>query len=234
LSILREGKPIALVVYSPGGSARYAYELAMLLRRHCGGFLAVVPRYAKSAATILTLGANEILMNVHAELGPLDAQIYDPEHQVEEHRPSLDEVEALEQLRAFAVQVFLEIMPVLTEGSDLKTSSLMPVASDFATRLVAPLFDKIDVARYAEVSRALKLGEEYARRLLDMNYGPDAERISRFLTRRYPEHGFPIYSEELREIGLRVATPVDPVQSILEEMTVVLRGITLIGRVVTG
>lgn len=206
----------------------------MLLRRHCGGYLAVVPRYAKSAATILTLGANEILMNVHAELGPVDAQIYDPERQVEEHRPALDEVEALAQLGDFAVQMFLEIMPVLTKGSDLKTSSLMPVASDFATRLVAPLFDKVDVARYAQVSRTLKVGEEYARRLLEKNYGPDAERIARFLTRKYPEHGFPIYSEELREIGLKVATPADQLRSILEEMTVYLRGETLIGRVVAG
>lgn len=93
LSILREGEPIALLVYSPGGMARYAYELAMLLRRHCGGFVAVIPRYAKSAATLLALGADEILMNVHAELGPLDAQIYDPERQ-EGHRSALDEAMA--------------------------------------------------------------------------------------------------------------------------------------------
>ena len=154
LSILRKGEPIALVVYSPGGSARYAYELAMLLRRHCGGFLAVVPRYAKSAATILTLGANEILMNVHAELGPVDAQIYDPERQ-EQLCPALNEAETLDELGAFAVHVFHEMMPLLSKGSDLTTSSLMPIASEFATRLVAPLFDKIDVVRYTQVSRAL-------------------------------------------------------------------------------
>ncbi|HQU46657.1 MAG TPA: hypothetical protein PK867_27875 [Pirellulales bacterium] len=233
LSILREGEPIALVVYSPGGSARYAYELAMLLRRHCGGFVAVVPRYAKSAATLLTLGADEILMNVHAELGPLDAQIYDPEHQ-EEHRPALDEVQALEELSAFALRVFDEMMPRLIGGSDLRTSSLMPVAGEFVARLAAPLFDKIDVVRYTQVARQLKIGEEYAKRLLEKTYGPDAERISRWLTRQYPEHGFPIYSEELREIGLRIGTPTDAIRSILEEMTVYLRGETLIGRVITG
>lgn len=234
LSILREGEPIALSVYSPGGVARYAYELAMLLRRHCGGFMAVVPRYAKSAATLLTLGANEILMNVHAELGPLDAQIYDPEYQVQ-NRPALDEVQALEQLSAFALRVFDdEIMPTLIHASDLKTSALMPVAIDFATRIVAPLFDKIDVVRYTQVSRQLRIAEEYAKRLLTQAYGPDAERISRVLNSQYPEHGFPIYREEVREIGLRLATLTVPVRSILEEMTVCLRGATLIGRLVTG
>lgn len=39
--------PIALVIDSPGGSADVAYRLAKLLRDHCGGFVAVVPRYAK-------------------------------------------------------------------------------------------------------------------------------------------------------------------------------------------
>jgi ClpP class serine protease len=34
----------------------------MLLKRHCGGFVAVVPRYAKSAATLLALGADEIIL----------------------------------------------------------------------------------------------------------------------------------------------------------------------------
>lgn len=233
LSILREGEPIALLVYSPGGIARYAYELAMLLRRHCGGFMAVIPRYAKSAATLLTLGADEILMNVHAELGPLDAQIYDPEHQ-EGPRSALDEVQALDQLSAFAMHVFDEIMPRLIEGSDKKMSSLMPVASDFVTQLVAPLFNKIDVVRYTQVSRQLKIAEEYAKRLLRHAYGPDADRISRFLNWQYPEHGFPIYSEEVREIGLRLAALTDPIRSILEEMTVCLRGMTLIGRVLTA
>jgi ClpP class serine protease len=55
-------KKIALVIESPGGSAKSAFQLAMLLKRHCGGFVAVVPRYAKSAATLLALGADEIIL----------------------------------------------------------------------------------------------------------------------------------------------------------------------------
>jgi hypothetical protein len=52
----------ALVIATPGGSAKSAFQLAMLLKRHCGGFVAVVPRYAKSAATLLALGADEIIL----------------------------------------------------------------------------------------------------------------------------------------------------------------------------
>ena len=59
---LPKKEKIALVIESPGGSAKSAFQLAMLLKRHCGGFVAVVPRYAKSAATLLALGADEIIL----------------------------------------------------------------------------------------------------------------------------------------------------------------------------
>jgi len=87
---LRQGQRIALVIDSAGGKANAAYELATLLRRHCGGFVAVVPRRAKSAATLLALGADKIFMNENAELGPLDVQIWDPDR--EESLSGLDEV----------------------------------------------------------------------------------------------------------------------------------------------
>src|SRR5262249_22197801 len=56
------GKPIALLVDSPGGYAESAYTLARVLNTHCGRFTAVVPRYAKSAATLLTLGASALIV----------------------------------------------------------------------------------------------------------------------------------------------------------------------------
>lgn len=74
--------------------ANSAYELAMLLRRHCGGFDAIIPRRAKSAATLLSLGADSIYMNDHAELGPLDFQVFDRDR--EELLSGLDEVQSLE------------------------------------------------------------------------------------------------------------------------------------------
>ena len=52
---MEPGKPVALLIDSAGGYARSAYQLAMLFRKHCGEFVAVVPRYAKSAATLLAL-----------------------------------------------------------------------------------------------------------------------------------------------------------------------------------
>ena len=76
-SQLAESERIALIVDSPGGEGRSAYSLARLLQRHCDGWTAVVPRYAKSAATLLVMGADRIYMGRDAELGPLDAELAD-------------------------------------------------------------------------------------------------------------------------------------------------------------
>jgi ClpP class serine protease len=74
VSVLPEGEKIALIVDSPGGEAKAAHQIARLIRKRCEGFVGIVPEYAKSAATLLLLGSDKIIMGKNAELGPLDAR----------------------------------------------------------------------------------------------------------------------------------------------------------------
>lgn len=68
---LPDDKPVALLIHSLGGDPSAAYQLAKTLRRRCGSFVAIVPRRAKSAATLLSLGAKSIALGAAGELGPL-------------------------------------------------------------------------------------------------------------------------------------------------------------------
>src|SRR5262249_13538819 len=68
---------MALLIHSKGGYAEPAYRIARLLQKRCAGFTSIVPQAAMSAATLLTLGANSIVLGEDAELGPLDAQFFD-------------------------------------------------------------------------------------------------------------------------------------------------------------
>ncbi|HUY35880.1 MAG TPA: hypothetical protein VMV69_24280 [Pirellulales bacterium] len=228
-SMLKKNEKIALLIDSNGGLANSAYELAMLLRRHCGGFVSVIPRHAKSAATLLSLGADQIIMNDHAELGPLDVQVWDADR--EEMLSGLDEVQALEQLNTFAMGAFDKMMFLLLRRTKKKSKSIMPLVAEFVARLAEPMFEKIDVVRYTQMSRALKIAEEYAKRLLVNTYGDSAAEISRILIENYPEHGFPIYPSEIRGIGLKLAPLDDELRSTLEEITLNLSGITCVGRI---
>jgi len=64
------------MISSPGGDPNAAEKLLMMFReRFPDGFNVIVPDYAKSAATMLALGSDKIIMGYLAELGPIDPQL---------------------------------------------------------------------------------------------------------------------------------------------------------------
>lgn len=71
----KERKPILLILYSPGGYSNSAYLIGKLCREYSKGrFAIIVPRQAKSAATLLCCAADEVHMGSLSELGPIDPQ----------------------------------------------------------------------------------------------------------------------------------------------------------------
>lgn len=64
-----------LMINSPGGSGETAEKVIEMCRQHCRKeFRVVVPNFAKSAATMIALGADAIVMGYLSELGPIDPQ----------------------------------------------------------------------------------------------------------------------------------------------------------------
>ncbi len=228
---LPSDKRLALLIHSAGGSADAAYEIAMLLRRHCGGFIAVIPRYAKSAATLLALGAQEIWLGDSAQLGPVDAQIRDYERETE--LSALDEVQALERLHAFSLEAADRTLLSLKRRTRKQYSTLLPLALDFAANLMRPLLDKIDTVHYTQMDRTLREAEEYAARLLiPLHSVQQARRIAHQLVTAYPTHGFIIDAAEASALGLRVKSPMaDTIEAAMEALVPYLGTVTVIGRV---
>jgi Serine dehydrogenase proteinase len=70
-------KGLALMVSSPGGDGVAAERIVNTCRAYSGtgDYWAVVPGRAKSAATIICMGASRIFMAAPSELGPVDPQI---------------------------------------------------------------------------------------------------------------------------------------------------------------
>lgn len=230
---LPANQPVALVLNSPGGSARCAYGLARILHRRCGGFTAVVPDAAMSAATLLSLGADQIVMGPDASLGPLDAQIMDIE--AETVGSVLNEVQALERLRAYSLESVDQAMQLLLGRTGKRVETLLPHVLRFVADSMQPLLDKIDVVHYNERARILKVGEEYAVRLLRRQHphmpgNPDeARKIASALVENYPEHGFWIDREEAKSIGLAIAANNDKLDGILESLWEGVQGVIAIG-----
>jgi hypothetical protein len=75
LMSIGEVDQLNLILNSPGGDGPTAEKMIELCRAYCKEFRVIVPNRAKSAATLIALGADEIIMGYCSELGPVDAQV---------------------------------------------------------------------------------------------------------------------------------------------------------------
>src|SRR5512137_1131884 len=69
--------PIDIILHTPGGLALAATQIAMALKAHPSKKTVIVPHYAMSGGTLIAFAADEILMDFHAALGPVDPQLGD-------------------------------------------------------------------------------------------------------------------------------------------------------------
>ncbi len=140
-----------------------------------------------------------------AQLGPLDAQVWDPER--EAYSSALNEVQALERLHTQAVAEIDEMVPLLVGRTGKKVETILPLVLDFVAKMKRPLLEKIDTVHYTQQSRSLKEAEDYAIRLLTASgLYPNPRNIAARLVNRYSDHSFVIDRNEASEF-LRVIRP---------------------------
>lgn len=179
-------KKLAVVIDSGGGDIHAAYNLAQLFRQYGKDRLTfIIPRWAKSAATLLICGGNEILMTPVAEIGPLDPQINvtNPfEKRAERFSP-------------------LHIESTLQLIRDEFDSGNKALAEGLLNRLQYPM-------TLGNFKKSLDLGKDYLEKLLTSRMLKDdnnvANKIATSLTMGYADHGWCIKADEARELGLKV------------------------------
>ena len=73
-----EKESLCVMLYTFGGSADAAYHIGTRLQDFAGNkkLIFIVPRYAKSAGTLLACSGDEIYATPITELGPIDPQVY--------------------------------------------------------------------------------------------------------------------------------------------------------------
>jgi hypothetical protein len=70
-----------LLLETPGGDGETAVRLVRSAQQRCRELTVIVPNQAKSAGTILLMGAHHILMGPTSDLGPIDPQFPSPQGQ---------------------------------------------------------------------------------------------------------------------------------------------------------
>jgi len=67
--------PIDIILHTPGGLVLAAEQISFALIRHKAKVTVFVPHYAMSGGTMISMAADEIIMDENAVLGPVDPQL---------------------------------------------------------------------------------------------------------------------------------------------------------------
>jgi hypothetical protein len=175
-----------VIIESPGGDINAAYNISSLFQKYGSkNLIFIIPRWAKSAATLIACAGEEILMTPVGELGPLDPQI-----------TQFNPVE--ERFETFSP---LHINTTLEMIRNEFASGNKDLAEGLLKRLQFPL-------TLGSFVKANEIGEQYLTKLLKERMEKtgklvqDAAKIARCLSREYADHGFCINLVEAKSIGL--------------------------------
>jgi hypothetical protein len=185
-----------LFLCSDGGDSVLPWRLVPVFRHFAKSFAVLVPYHAYSAATILALGANEIVMHPFGVLGPIDPTVtneFNP--QIQPGRLSGISVEDVKAYVNFVKQTV-----GITHEDEL-------------VQMLAILAEKIHPLALGNVERFLSQSRMIARKLLKTHMGlvseRDIEDIVENLASKLYFHGHPINRTEAeKELRLKVAQDV--------------------------
>lgn len=131
--------PIDILLHTPGGLVLAAEQISRALLRHEAKVSVIIPHFAMSGGTMISLAADEIIMDCNAVMGPVDPQLGQyPAASILQavKQKNIDEVDdntliladmagkAIRQVEEFVFMVLSEKMPeraremakMLTEG----------------------------------------------------------------------------------------------------------------------
>lgn len=197
---------------SGGGDAHAAFKLYRELRSRCCELRAVVPDYAKSAATLLAIGCDRIFASPSADFGPLDVQIPHPDRE-DRIVSSLAGANAAEHLATLGVNLMLATGRKVIDFTSLPRGEVIKHVLMYSADILKPVLSKLDPQLIHEAAEQLKVTRQYAEILLKSLNSPlpdsNAKEISRKLVTQYPTHGYVIDLHELKRLGLACSPLAD-------------------------
>jgi len=186
-----ENKRIDLLIYSLGGDVSVPWRMVSMIREFCNEFNVLIPYRAHSGATLISIGADNIIMGKKAELGPIDPTL---ERFIDRNTPP--ERIAVEDVKSFLA--FIKDRAEITD-QNAKTQLLKVLVEDIGPRVLGSV-GRMDhhirlIARKLLTTRKEMIAEEKLNPIIDI------------LTTEMYFHGHAIGRKEAKDIGLPIIYP---------------------------
>jgi hypothetical protein len=212
-----------LVLVTPGGDPDAAYKMSRYLQHRYDSYKTLISGYCKSAGTLMAIGADELVFTPYGELGPLDVQMAKTD-KIASMESGLNITEAFVTLEDTARKTYQNMISDIlsSSGGIVSFQTASHAATEIVTALYGPIFGRIDPEEVGSRSRAMRIGEDYGRRLSQKweNLRPDAIGV---LSQTYSSHGFVIDFIEAQSLFDRVRVANDAEMELVLELGVLAR-----------
>ena len=204
LDIIGKADKISLILYTRGGDTLAAWNIVNLIREFCHELEVIVPNKCRSSGTLMSLGANNIIMTKQATLGPIDPSI------TRAMSPLIPNTTPPQKLSLSVESVKGYIQLLKNEFGVHEDKSM----SDAYIKLA----EYIHPVVLGDVYRTQKQIQMLAKKLLVMGgYKEDIiNKIVSFLCSDSGSHDYTINRSEARELGLHVESPSQEVYTELK------------------
>jgi hypothetical protein len=190
---------ITLYLYTRGGDTMAAWGLINLMNQFCNNYEVIIPSKARSAGSLMCLGADRIVMTKQATLGPIDPSLnshLNPQNPTVPQNPQARVPVSVESIKGYFDYAKQELN-ISNEG-DL-------------SNIFLALSQQIHPIVIGNVFRSRQQIQMLASNLLTKHFPNDqakVQRIIKFLCSDSGSHDYPIFRREAEEqLGLNVEKP---------------------------
>ncbi|ROH89024.1 serine protease [Stagnimonas aquatica] len=201
-------KKISLILHTNGGHTSAAWRLINLIRTFCDELEVLIPLKALSSGTLISIGADKIIMTKQAALGPID--------------PSL--VHALSPTVPGPFPGQVQRVPASVEAVrgylDHATQDLKITDEAARASLLIDLSNKIHPLVLGEIFRSRQQIRYLAKKLLSPQIR-DAKKVDKiidFLCADSGSHDYTINRREAHELGLPTGKPSESFYRLLRDV----------------
>ncbi|MDX9913272.1 MAG: hypothetical protein RBS77_01700 [Candidatus Moranbacteria bacterium] len=201
---------IDLILYSAGGDTMVPWRLVSMIREYCDKFSVIIPYKAHSAATMISLGADEIVMSDMSELSPIDPSTQNFFNPVDPQNPQSRIPISVEEVMSYF---------------DLAKNKFGIKNDEDLTKIFNKFMESnpaIHPLALGNVNRTHNLIKILAKRLLKSHNAPikedEIEKVIEFLTEKLYSHQYYIGRKEAKE-DLGIKTVINAEKELADLMT---------------